>query len=65
MSTEQVHERANSPKVQERIIQDGYNATKKALEGVRDDLVKRGFDAKEVIPFISEGATDAALDFED
>jgi len=64
-NSEQVHERADSPKVQERIVQDGYQAVKKAVEGVRDNLVGKGFKASEIAPLITEGAQDAILDFEE
>lgn len=59
---EKVHERANSPKVQERISQDSKIAVGKALGEVRKSLTDRGFDANEIKPFIKEGAFDAIDD---
>ena len=63
MSTEQVHERANSQKVRERIYTDSKDAVQKTLREVSDGLVKRGFDAKEIAPIIREGCDDASYGF--
>lgn len=54
-----IHERANSPKVREQIRQDAYQATKKAVETVKQNLTGRGFKSEEITPIIKEGAFDA------
>lgn len=59
MSNE-VHERADSPKVRTQIKKDAYQATKTAIEKVREHLTGRGFDRNEIAPLIREGAHDAA-----
>lgn len=60
---EQVHEKADHPKVRENIQRDAKIAVGNALNGVRKSLTDRGFDSKEITPIIKEGAFDGAEDF--
>ena len=55
----QTFEKINSDKVRDRIKQDSFDAVKRAIDTVKTDLGKRGFDPKETEPLIKEGARKA------
>lgn len=57
--SDQIHEKVGE-KVAKRVTDDAREATKKALEGVREDLKGRGFRAIDVDPYIRKGAREAA-----
>jgi len=56
---EKIHEKVGE-KVAKRVFDDAKEATKKALDNVREDLTGRGFRKEDVDPFIRQGAREAA-----
>jgi DNA-binding transcriptional regulator YhcF (GntR family) len=49
----------NNRRAQEQIKQDGFEATKRAVEQAIDKVVKSGFRKADVAPLIKEGAQEA------
>ncbi len=56
--SEKIHEKVGH-KVGERIQQDAKEAVKEAMNGVRENLTKRGFRTGDVTPYIRDGAREA------
>jgi hypothetical protein len=57
--TEKVHEKVGE-KVAQTIHREAKDATRKALDGVRENLIGKGFRKEDVQPWIRRGAREAA-----
>ena len=56
---EKVHEKVSTIKVAEKIKDDGFQAGRKAIQEVVKTLTERGFEEKEILPFVREGVKKA------